>query len=202
MKTRIIWILTVFLVALICICFIQEERVRAAKNEAERQRNNTEALLSDIDTYRTRDSLSAAQVQSLTLTIKDFERYRADDAETIRTLKAKNRELASVASAQAQTIIALQGRVADTVIIVKDSIVIPAKAVSCGDEWYTFSGIVTEDEFSGKVEVKESLTIVESVKHKRFLWWKLKKIKDRKLDVVSKNPYTTIQDVEHIIIGN
>lgn len=169
--------------------------------ERDKYRNNTETLLSDVETYRVRDSLNAARVQSLELSVKEFERFRAADAALIKQLKARNRDLAAVNKTQSETIIELQAAPRDT-FIVRDSIPIPAVAVHCGDAWFDFDGLLTATEFTGTLANRDSLVVAESVQYKRFLGflWKTHKVKNRRVDVVSKNPHTSILGVEHIVI--
>lgn len=169
--------------------------------ERDKYRNNTETLLSDVETYRVRDSLNAARVQSLELSVREFERFRAADAALIKQLKARNRDLAAVNKTQSQTIIELQAAPRDT-FIVRDSIPIPAVAVHCGDAWFDFDGLLTATEFTGTLANRDSLLIAETVQYKRFLGflWRTNKVKDRRVDVVSKNPHTSILGVEHVVI--
>lgn len=87
----------------------------------------------------------------------------------------------------------------DTVII-RDSVAMPAVAVHTGDAWYDFSGLLTKDEFTGKMEHRDTLLLVETVQYKRCLFFKTKKVKNRQLDVVSKSPHNTIVGLEHIVI--
>lgn len=195
--------ITIAIVALIVLMSIQivvqDRKIERLTDDVERYRNNTETLLSDVQTYKVRDSLNAAKVQSLELTQKEFEKYRADDAALIRELKAKNRDLTAVNDAQAQTIIDLRAVPKDTVVIL-DSIPIPAVSVKCGDEWYDFRGLLTESEFTGTLENRESLLLSETVRYKKVLFWKTKKILDRETEVVSRNPHTKIVNVESIVI--
>ena len=194
------------LIAVACILaaaiafILLNQRIDRLTDERDRYKGNTTALLSDVEHYRVRDSLNAARVQSLELTLKEYERFRADDAELIRSLKQRNRDLAAVNKTQSQTIIELSAVPRDTVIIVRDSIQVPAVAVHCGDAWYNFDGILTKDEFTGKMEHRDSLLLVESVRYKRFLWWKTKRIKDRQLDCVSKSPHNSIIGLEYVVI--
>lgn len=169
--------------------------------ERDRYAGNTAALLSDVEHYRVRDSLNAARVQSLELTVKEYERFRADDAALIKQLKQRNRDLAAVNKTQSQTIIDLRAVPRDTVII-RDSVRVPAVAVHCGDAWFDFDGLLSENEFTGKLEHRDSLLLVESVKYRRFLGflWKTKKIEDRQLDCVSKSPHNSILGLEYIVI--
>lgn len=177
-------------------------RISSLERERDRYKGSTAALLSDAKLYRFRDSLSAARVESLELTLKEYERFRGEDAALIKQLKQRNRDLSAVNKAQTQTIIELSAVPRDTVVIVRDSIRVPAVAVHCGDAWYDFDGVLTEDEFTGTLRNRDSLLLVETVRYKRFLGflWKTKKVKDRQLDAVSKNPHTTIEDIEFTTI--
>lgn len=178
-----------------------DRKIERLTAERDRYAGNTAALLSDIERYRVRDSLNAARVQSLELTVKEFERFRADDAALIKELKQRNRDLAAVNKTQSQTIIDLRAIPRDTVVV-RDSVKVPAVAVHCGDAWYNFDGLLTEKEFTGTLANRDSLVIAESVKYKRFLGflWKTHKVENRQLDVVSKNPHTEIVGIEHVVI--
>jgi hypothetical protein len=170
--------------------------------ERDRYAGNTAALLLDAERYRVRDSLNAARVQSLELTVKEYERFRADDAALIKQLKQRNRDLAAVNKTQSQTIIDLRAVPKDTVVLVRDSIITPAVAVHCGDAWFDFDGILTADQFTGTLTNRDSLLLAETVKYKRFLGflWKTRRVQDRQLDCVSRNPHTTILGLEYVFL--
>lgn len=200
MKKVIIYavILALAVVAFLMAC----QRIKSLERERDKYQSNSTILMSEVEKYRTKDSLNAAQVQSLQLTVKEYERFRAEDAALIKSLQIKNRDLAAVNKAQSQTIIEMSAMPRDTVIVMPDSTTIPAIAVHCGDAWYDFDGIVTADAFTGNLECRDSLVIAETVKYKRFLGflWKTNQVKDRQIDCVSKNPHTSILSVEHIKI--
>lgn len=198
------WIIVavVILAAAIAVILV-DRKIDRLTGELDKYRNNTEALLADVETYRVRDSLNAARVQSLELTVKEYEKFRAEDAMLIKSLQRKNRDLASVNKTQSETIISLQSVPKDTVVITKDSLIVPAVEIHSGDAWYDFDGLLTKEEFTGTLRNRDSLVVAETVKYKRFLGflWKTKQIKDRQVDVVSKNPHTEILGVEHITIS-
>jgi hypothetical protein len=197
-------------ILIVCACavtvglavIVARTRVERMQQELDRHKGNAAALLSDVERYRVRDSLHAARVESLQLTVKEYERFRADDAQLIRELKARNRDLSAVNKTQSETIIDLLATPRDTVILVRDSIITPAVAVHCGDAWFDFDGILTADRFTGTLKNRDSLLLAETVKYRRFLGflWKTRKVEDRKLDVVSRNPHTNIVNIEHIVI--
>ena len=203
MKTWVkIAVLAVVIIAAAISVVWADRTINRLTAERDKYRNNTETLLSDVETYRVRDSLNAARVQSLELSVKEFERFRAADAALIKQLKARNRDLAAVNKTQSQTIIDLRAVPRDTVVLVRDSIITPAVAVHCGDAWFDFDGILTADQFTGKLTNRDSLLLAETVKYRRFLGflWKTRKVEDRQLDVVSKNPHTEIMGIEHVVI--
>ena len=201
MKNKLLIIAAIFVAAMLCTVVMQDRKIARLTDERDKYKENTETLLEETATYKVRDSLNAAKVGTLELTVKEFEKYRADDAELVKQLKARNRDLDQLNKAQMRTIEQLRCVPRDTVILI-DSIPIKAKKVHCGDQWYTFDGLMTEDEFTGQMQTRDELVLTETVRYKKFLFWKTKKILDRELEAVSKNPHTTITNLEHIVIDD
>ena len=179
----------------------QFNRTKKLTDERDRYKNNTEVLMGDVERYKVRDSLNVARTESLELTIKEFQKYRTEDAALIKQLKTKNRDLQSVVTSQSQSIYELSAIPKDTVIV-RDSVMIDAVLLHCGDEWFELSGIVSKNNFDGQLKIRDSLLLAETVKYKRFLGflWRTNKIQNRMMDVISKNPHTVIQNVELITI--
>lgn len=188
--------------AILVLCIIGWWQVSVQSKEKERYQRNAETLMQGIERYKLRDSLNAARVQTLELTIRDFERLRSEDVELIKDLRIRTRDLASINKTQSETIIQLSAIPRDTVII-KDSVEIPAVSVHCGDFWYDFDGVLSKDEFAGNLRNRDSLVLVESVEYKRFLGflWRTKQVKRKSMDVVSRNPHTAIIGVEYLQIS-
>lgn len=200
-ELRNILVVIAVLVALVAGNCIQFSRIKKITEDRDRYRNNTEVLMSDVEQYKIRDSLNVARVQSLELTLDEFKRYRAEDAVLIKQLKTKNRDLQSVVTSQLQSIYELSAIPKDTVIV-RDSVMIDALLLHCGDDWFDFDGILSNGKLEGNMITRDSLLLAETVKYKRFLGflWKTNKIQNRMMDVISKNPHTVIQDVELITI--
>ena len=192
-------VLGIAVVVAAILIFIQEREIRSLRAESEKYKTNTTALMEEVTHYKLRDSLNGARADALQLSIKELEKWRADDAELIKDLKIKNRDLAAINKAQTQTIIELRARGKDTIII-KDSIVTPAQKYSCGDFWFTFNALIIDKQMVGDLQVRDSLLLIEQIKYKRFLWWNTKRIKERSVDAISKNPHTEIIGVERIVI--
>jgi hypothetical protein len=183
---------------------IQRKRIQDIKADRDKYRSNTEALLQDVERYQTKDSLNAVTVGVLQLKVSEFEKYRADDAALIKTLQTKNRDLQNVTTAQLQTINELRGTVRDSIVYLPgDTVTTVLRCVDIIDPWFELHGCATPaGDFSGTYINRDSLLIAATVKYKRFLGflWKTRKVKNRKIDAVSKNPNTEILGIEYIEI--
>lgn len=203
MKKYLIWAAIAMVVAAVATIWVQRTKIEKLTDERNRYRGNTETLLQDVETYKTKDSLNAAKVGVLELKLSEFERYRASDAELIKTLQTKNRELEAVTTAQMETITKLRGTVRDSIVYLPgDTVTTVVRCIEYSDKWVDFDGCIINNTFSGKIITRDSLLIAETVQYKRFLGflWKTKKIKNREIDVVSKNPATKILGVEFVTI--
>lgn len=190
-------------VAAVATIWVQRTKIEKLTDERNRYRGNTETLLQDIETYKTKDSLNAAKVGVLELKLSEFERYRASDAELIKTLQTKNRELERVTTTQMETINELRATVRDSVVYLPgDTVTTVLRCIEYSDKWVDFDGCIKNNTFSGKIITRDSLLITETVQYKRWLGflWKTKRIKNREFDIVSKNPHTKITGFEVITI--
>lgn len=189
--------------AAVVTIWVQRSRINQLTGERDKYRTNTETLLQDVSRYQTKDSLNAAKVGVLELKLSEFEKYRASDAELIKTLQTKNRELEAVTTAQMETITKLRGTVRDSIVYLPgDTVTTVLRCIEYSDKWVDFDGCIKNNTFSGKIITRDSLLITETVQYKRWLGflWKTKRIKNREFDIVSKNPHTKITGFEVITI--
>lgn len=204
MKKYLIIAAIALAVAAVVTIWVQRSRINQLTGERDKYRTNTETLLQDVSRYQTKDSLNAAKVGVLELKLSEFEKYRASDAELIKTLQTKNRELERVTTTQMETINELRATVRDSVVyLLGDTVTTVLRCVDIVEPWFELHGCATPDgQFTGTHINRDSLLIVETVQYKRWLGflWKTKKIKNRQIDVVSKNPATKILGVEFVTI--
>lgn len=194
-------ILAAIILAVAAAFGLQQKRINKLTVEREKYRNNTETLLQDIEEYKTKDSLNVAKVGNLELKLSEFKKYRAEDAKLIQSLKTKNRNLQSVTTAQMKTINRLQTSVHDSIIYLPgDTITTIIHKIDYSDKWIDFNGSIESGVFSGNIITRDSILIAETVRYKRFLFWRTRKIKNRNIDVVSRNPNAKIIGVEFITI--
>lgn len=182
----------------------QHARIKSLTAERDKYRSNTEALLQDVERYQTKDSLNAIKVGNLELSLAEYKKYRADDLALIKTLQTKNLDLERVTTTQMETINELRATVRDSVVYLPgDTVTTVLRCVDIVEPYFELHGCATPDgQFTGTHINRDSLLIVETVQYKRWLGflWKTKKIKNRQIDVVSKNPATKILGVEFVTI--
>ena len=203
MKKYLIIAAIALAVATVVTIWVQRSRINQLTGERDKYRTNTETLLQDVSRYQTKDSLNAAKVGVLELKLSEFERYRASDAELIKTLQTKNRELERVTTTQMETINELRATVRDSIVYLPgDTVTTVLRCIEYSDKWVDFDGCIKNNTFSGKIITRDSLLITETVQYKRWLGflWKTKRIKNREFDIVSKNPHTKITGFEVITI--
>lgn len=203
MKKYLIIAAIALAVSAVVTIWVQRSRINTLTGERDKYRTNTETLLQEVSRYQTKDSLNAAKVGVLELKLSEFEKYRASDAELIKTLQTKNRELERVTTTQMETINELRATVRDSVVYLPgDTVTTVLRCIEYSDKWVDFDGCIINNTFSGKIITRDSLLITETVQYKRF-WgflWKTNKVKNREIDVVSKNPATEILGVEFVTI--
>ena len=198
---KIIIILGVLVVVL--VAYFLNVRVSQLKHDRDTYKRNNAVLLNDVKYYRALDSLNAAKVGVLVLSIQDYERFMKEDADLINKLKRKNEELQNFSKIQAETIIKIRAQVKDSLIYIPgDTAYQSIPCVSFRDSWTNIEACVYNDTLIGDIQIRDSLILYETIIYKRFLGvlWKTKKIKERSFNIVSKNPYTEIKGVEVVSI--
>lgn len=198
---KIIILLGVLVVVL--VAYFLNVRVSQLKHDRDTYKRNNAVLLNDVKYYRALDSLNAARVGVLELSIQDYERFMKEDADLINKLKRKNEELQNFSKIQAETIIKIRAQVKDSLIYIPgDTAYQLIPCVSFRDSWTNIEACVYNDTLIGDIQIRDSLILYETIIYKRFLGvlWKTKKIKERSFNIVSKNPYTEIKGVEVVSI--
>lgn len=170
------------------------------EDENARLRANQEALISEkeglLKSYKVADSLNAMRINELQLSIEEFERLAAKDANLIKEL-TKKRDLASAITT---TVIKY-----DTIVVAFKDITDSLKCFNYKSKWSEISGCLNTISDTAELQIKnkEALRVIETVKYKRFLGflWKTRRVKSRRLDIISENPATEIVSCEKIIIA-
>lgn len=193
------------LIILIAIIVALSARLKKVKADRDVQRKNVETLFTSVESYKVQDSLQAATIGDLQLTLKQYKQFRAEDAQLISSLKVDNKRLQGVVTTQTESYYqhtaALRDSVKMLITRVPDSIKVPiiVKTANFSDAWHSLNIVIDGDSLNYRLRTKESLIITNHVVPKRFLWFKFG-CKEVRTDVVSKNPYVENIDVESITI--
>lgn len=173
------------------------------KEETKVQKMNVSALMQSVQEYRVQDSLKAASVSELQLTLKQYEQYRQEDAEIINSLKVDKNRLQSIIATQTETYYAGTAALRDSIrkIINQSGQIIeqPIKVAEIKNKWHNLK-VVLSDSLEYQLKCYEELIVVNHIIPKRFLWIFKFGVKDIKTEVVSKNPYTKKISVESVTI--
>lgn len=169
--------------------------LKQEKIEVGRLAGNQRSLLEDVTFYRTKDSLSAASVERLQLTNREFERYCGDLKSQVEQLGIKVKRLQSVASTGTETRYQVDVQLKESVVV-RDSLV-TLKCIELHNPYLDLSGCIEADRFVGNIVSRDTLIqAVHRVPHQFwFIKWGCKAIRQ---EVVSKNPYTQITYSEYI----
>ena len=177
----------ILIIILVIIIFFLSRSLHRQEND--RLSSNQTALFQDISYYRTRDSLSAASVERLTLTKKELEQNCEALARDIKDLKIKLKRVQSVSQASIETEHIIRTVVRDS-LIVRDR-VDTLQCIDYHDNYLTLSGCIEHNHFSGHIMSRDTLLqVIHRVPHR---WWFIKwGTKAVRQEIVSKNPHTHV----------
>ena len=171
------------------------------KERTEDLERNQEGLLSEIENYRTKDSLHVAQVGQLVLSQKELKNSYKDLYRLVKTIKGDKVEAVTTTNTETNTI--FKEKVRDSIVLI-NSDTLQAKVLHYEDNWTKFEGILVKDSLTAKIQTRDSLVVVTSLEKKRFLGIKipiwLSGYRRRIQQVLSKNPNTKIENVQFITI--
>lgn len=165
-----------------------------SKKEVKRLSSNQRSLLTDIERYRTKDSLSVVSTERLELTNREFERYCVDLKMQVAELNIRIKRLQSISETGINTSYPVYVPVTEKVIE-RDTLY----CVDYHDNYLAVSGCASNGIFTGKIESTDTLTVINHIVPKQFLFIKWG-VKSKHTEIVSANPYSTINSVRVIDI--
>ncbi len=146
--------------------------------------------------YRTKDSLSAAGVERLTLTNREFKQYCSRLEKDVEKLNVKVKRLQSLSQTATKTEYVVRTEIKDSVVY-RDGHTDTLACINHTNPYLSFSGCVRNGQFSGAIESRDTLVQVVHRVPRKFLFfrWGTKAIRQ---EVMSKNPYSTITYSEYV----
>lgn len=197
---KIYIILGIIIISLAGTTAFLTSRLKKEKAEKELYQKNTDVLMGKVEAYKANDSLNVVSIGRLELKLSEYKKYRAEDLELISSLKVDKKRLEQITTAKTQTIYELKGSVRDSIVYVDNYIVDTLRCLDIANKWFDLHGCINKKNgFSGTFENRDSLVYVEHVVPKKFLFIKWG-VKERKQEILSKNPNTKIVNAEYISI--
>ena len=167
------------------------------KEERNRYRGNTEALLSDMKRIRVDSVTMAVDVNALRLRVDEYKRLRAEDAEKIKQLGVKIKYLEAAARHEVEVAGPIDAVIRDTVIV-RDTVPVLRQRVEMITPHIRLAGIIEDNRLRGEIRVPVTLHQAGWVEYKG--WWFWRRVKAVHQTIASDNPYAEIRYSEYIQI--
>ena len=179
------------------IIYIQYRRNVLLASERDRYQANNSTLLSELTRVRIDSMTLAVDAKGLRLTVEEYKRFRTQDAETIKKLGIKIKNLEASAKHQLEMGAPIDAVVKDTVII-HDTVPLLRRKVEMITPHIQITGIIENCRLKGQIRVPATLNQAIWVEYKG--WWLWKRIKAVHQTISSDNPYLRIKYTEYIKI--
>lgn len=188
-------VLVIIFVALSGLTLLLFGALDTAKKEVARLNGNQRSLLADIESYRTKDSLSVAKVERLLLTNREFEKYCADLKLQLGELGIKVKRLQSVTEVGINASYSIDVQLKDSTVV-RDSTVV-MQCIELHTPYIDVSGCIEQDRFVGDIASRDTLDLAVHREPKRF-WFIRYGTKGIWLTALSKNPHSKIEYARYI----
>ncbi len=166
--------------------------------ERDRQRSNTEALLSQIKRMQVDSTTMALDAHALRLNLGEFRRYRAEDLAEIKRLGVKVRNLQAAAKHALTVDVPVSAPVRDSIII-RDTVPVYVKTVAMQTPYIRVRGVIENDTLRGSVHLSVTLRQAVWIEYRRkWLFWR--KVEAIHQTISSDNPYVEIRYSEYITL--
>ena len=134
----------------------------------------------------------AVDAKALRLTIDEYERFRAADAEKIRQMGVKIKDLQAAAKHQLKVAAPINAVIRDTVPVIQQKVEMVSPHIQ-------LDAVIDNDSLKGDIRLPVTLQQTVWVEYKRkCLFWK--KVKAIHQTISSDNPYVDIKYSEYIQI--
>lgn len=199
-KTKIYIGLFIIMLGMVCTISFQAKYIKKQKANIERLDGNVTALTTDINHFKVNDSLNAATIQSLNITVSEFKDMNVEAKKTIDALNIKYKRLLKVN----QTITQenqdlLLNKTIDTLIL-KDTIVKTVSA-SYRSSYLDLDIYDLGNQYQVKYESRDTIDqILENIP-KKFLFIRYG-TKGFKTTYVNRNPNAKIVGASDYIFKN
>lgn len=190
---KVLLYLTIALSIITVVLYVQLDKT---KIEKKRLSNNQEALLSDVEHYKTENGRNVASVQKLELTKKELVKHNAELVNTVSDLNIKINRLESASTTAFESEYKIKTVIRDS-IVYRDLAPIRVSAINYKSPYIDLSGIIERGKFDGAITTRDTLVQVVHRVPKKFLFIKYG-TKGIRQEVLNKNPHSKITYSEYL----
>ena len=142
--------------------------------EKDSYKSNTEALMSEVRRIQADSSTMALDIKTLTMSLDEYKRFRAEDEEKIKKLGIRIKDLEATAKHNVEVDAPIDAEIKDSVMI-RDTVPVFLKAVRMDTPYLKINGIIENDRLTGKINLPVTLNQAFWIEYKhKFLWWRWK----------------------------
>ena len=167
--------------------------------EKDSYKSNTEALMSEVRRIQADSSTMALDIKTLTMSLDEYKRFRAEDEEKIKKLGIRIKDLEATAKHNVEVDAPIDAEIKDSVML-RDTVPVLLTAVRMDTPYLKINGIIENDRLTGKINLPVTLNQAFWIEYKhKFLWWRWK-VKAIHQTISSDKPYVEIKYSEYIKI--
>ena len=199
-KTNKWLLLDMTILAIMLFVFI--EAYTNKKHEKTIWKQNTEAALSELETYKINDSIQAVKIDGLVMSLNDAEIMNKNLVDQVKHLNVKNNELSALIAIQQKQLLQNPDTIYVTVTPPIDTTARQLN-VSYNDKWIDVK--IRIDDYGDKAFVppsglqlqsRDSVYAVPTIKWKGYWFWK--RAVGVQLHMFNSNPHTKIVGAQYI----
>ena len=181
---KILIIAVTILIVVVTLLFYQLDKER---KEVDRLSDNQTSLITDVEYYRTEDSLSVASVHKLTLTLGEYQRLDKAKSDTIKDLGYKLSRVNSVQEVKTESNHKIKVPIKDHTLA--NNLITPYFNYS--SPFLDVTGCVIDSTLHAEIKMRADLQIIAHRVPKQ--WWFIKwGTKAVKVDVISRDKNCSI----------
>lgn len=177
MKRYTLFLIVAILSAFCGVILVKENK--RLKSENKRYFSNMVKIGADIIVVKDELGRSKAELGTMQLTAKEFERLNEKQANEIKALKIKLKDVKNVSVTEIETIVEVPITITDTV----------RQCFEYKDEYLKIDGCLSD---SIKIESKDTISVINHIEPKRIFWIIKYGVKDVRTTITNKNPYNSI----------
>ena len=155
--SRLSKILSIAVLLLGLIVWLQYMRAVRLADERDRFRMNSTALLSEVKRMQVDSATMALDTKALRLTVDEYQEFRARDAETIRRLGVRIRNLEAAARHEIKVKAPVDAVIRDTLVI-RDTVPLLRQKVEMITPHIQLSALIEENRLKGDIKIPVTLT--------------------------------------------